>query len=650
MMTRRPRFATFLLAGALVSLTLAALPRTKHASTTPAGTSEATGQKPEAGILVEPAVNVSQANSSRPHFEVQIAADPTDAKRLIACSIALGDDHSYLRTWPTSIVVYTSIDGGLSWQPTHEVDKHQHNADPTCAFGPDGSAYFMSFGGNRGQKFRMPMYRSTDGANTWREVGEPDLSDREYITVDDTAGRYRGRVYVNGVDNSSAGIGVTTIDGARITGIGIFRSIDRGQTYKSVKLAEVGSQYATGNAHAIVMSDGTFATIFGDGADVETVGYMHELHPTAPNSKLKFISSDDGGETFGKPTVISDWYVRYNGMLYGFPSLAVDRTEGPFHDRLYAAWVDVRSGRGEIRFARSYSRGKTWFPSVVISDNWPRDERGEAPDAFMPVLAVNRNGVLGVMWYDRRDHPDNLGYDIRFSASLDGGESFLPSVLVSPGGGSALQMKEWLVWPPWHLSAQTDGRQHATFAAGLGGWSDNGGDTAGLACDVDGLFHPLWIDRRSGLQQVSTTRIKVNGTAMSNGGRGFESLRDLSAQAEVRYSMAHVDLATNEITIGAAITNTSKEPIPGRLTLRLLALSSSNGHIEAQNADNGVTTSGAVWEFHTASDESLEPRAVTAERQLRFKLSHAPYPLPPLRSRLSDDRGLIEMDTKILGK
>ncbi len=676
MMARRPGFATVLSAGITVSLALAALAQRGRVSTTPEGSSETATRRQQSRIVVAPAVNVSQANLSRPHWEVQIAADPTDTKRLIACSIMFGDDRiddeqTYRRPYPMNIVVYTSLDGGQNWRPTYELDEHQYHVDPTCAFGPDGSAYFMSFGGDiydlvswsfreyesKGSEkffkefirppktfFRMPMYRSTDGAKTWIEVGVEDTADREYITVDDTAGKYRGRVYVHGVATGSSGIGVTGIDGARITGLAIFRSIDRGQTYKSVKLADEGTQYVIGNGNGVVISDGTFATIFGDLLDQKMSG-MRELHPAAPNAKLKFISSDDGGETFGKATIISDWYYRHNGTLMGMPSLAVDRTEGSFHDRLYAAWVDVRSGRGEIRFARSDDKGKTWLPSFVISDNWPRDDRGETPDAFMPALAVNRNGVLGVMWYDRRDHPDELGYDVRFSASLDGGESFLPSVLVSTGGGSAIQMKETLLLGPLLALAKADGRAHAGFA-----WptSDNGGDTAGLACDLDGVFHSLWIDRRSGVQQVSTTRVTVNGTAMPNGGEGLETLRDFSSKAEVRYSLAHLDLTTNEIIIGAAITNISKEPIPGRLTLRLLGLSSNSGLIEAQNADNGATSSGAVWEFHTASGGSLQPGALTVPRQLGFKLAHTPFPPTQLRSRLQRD--LIEMDTKIIGK
>jgi hypothetical protein len=621
-------------------------------------------------ILVAPAVNVSQANSLKPHFEVQIAADPTSTKRLIACSMQLGSDdmddgQTYLRPHPNNVVVYLSVDGGLSWRPTYTVDRHQQNLDPSCAFGPDGTAYFMSFGGdvyelmsrsyreseskgteifsNESKRsfYRTLMFRSTDGGKTWIEVNAQELIDRDYITIDDTTGKHRGRLYVHGLTNGSTGI-----DGSRFHGLAILRSTDRGQTFESVKLADEGTQFAVDMANGIVMSDGTFATLFTDASD-KTALLTSELHPASPNAKLKFVSSEDGGETFNKATIIGDSYWpsgQVRTTIHSMPSLAVDRTEGPFHDRLYAAWVDVRSGRGEIRFARSENKGLTWLPSFVISDNWPRDERGETPDAFLPALAVNRKGVLGVMWYDRRDHPDNLGYDIRFSASLDGGESFLPSVLVSTGGGSALQMREALMRGPLFAFAKAGGRAHAGFT-----WSvwDYGSDTVGMACDLDGTFHPLWSDRRSGIQQLSTTRVTVDGTAMLNGGGGLETLQDLSAKTQVRYSVAHLNLGANEITIGATITNISDVPISGPFILRLLGLSSSSGLIEAQNADNGMTTGGAVWEFHTVSSEALQPGASTVPRQLRFKLAHAPFPPTPLQ--LPFDRDLIGIDTKILG-
>ena len=99
---------------------------------------------------------------------------------------------------------------------------------------------------------------------------------------------------------------------------------------------------------------------------------------------------------------------------------------------------------------------------------------------FMPAVVVNRAGVVGVSWYDRRDNADNIGYWVRFAASLDGGVTWLKSTRVS-------------TFP--HVNSE-DPRK-------------NSGDTAGLSADPDGLFHPVWIDNRTGIPQMWTTTIRV---------------------------------------------------------------------------------------------------------------------------------------------
>jgi hypothetical protein len=35
------------------------------------------------------------------------------------------------------------------------------------------------------------------------------------------------------------------------------------------------------------------------------------------------------------------------------------------------------------------------------------------------------------------------------------------------------------------------------------------GDTAGLAADAVGTFHPLWVDKRTGVLQVFTAKVSV---------------------------------------------------------------------------------------------------------------------------------------------
>ena len=115
-------------------------------------------------------------------------------------------------------------------------------------------------------------------------------------------------------------------------------------------------------------------------------------------------------------------------------SIAVDQSKA-FRDRLYVTWNDERSGRMQVLLARSIDGGLTWSAPVVVNDDLPADphDMAKGPHATAPWAVVNKDGVVGVMWLDRRDVPQNIGYKVLFAASLDGGETFTPSMNVSEG-------------------------------------------------------------------------------------------------------------------------------------------------------------------------------------------------------------------------
>ncbi len=121
---------------------------------------------------------------------------------------------------------------------------------------------------------------------------------------------------------------------------------------------------------------------------------------------------------------------------------------------------------------------------LVISDDKATLAPAQEPNNFMPMVAVNKNGVVGICWYDRRENPDNLGYCVRFSASLDGGNTWLPSTRVSTHANVVYEAEHYL-----HL---------------------NGGDTAGLTADSEGMFHLLWIDNRTGIHQMWTATVRIS--------------------------------------------------------------------------------------------------------------------------------------------
>jgi hypothetical protein len=92
-------------------------------------------------------------------------------------------------------------------------------------------------------------------------------------------------------------------------------------------------------------------------------------------------------------------------------SLAVDRSTGHFRNRLYAAWPDARVDRRTQIFS-SYSDdvGLSWSPPHIVSDDARALKPRDRPNHFMPMVAVNKAGIVGISWYDRRDNADNIGY------------------------------------------------------------------------------------------------------------------------------------------------------------------------------------------------------------------------------------------------
>ena len=239
-----------------------------------------------------------------------------------------------------------------------------------------------------------------------------------------------------------------------------------------------------------------------------------------PGATIQSIWSIDGGATLAGSAKIDDYVAggERKGAILGNanaePALAIDATSGRFKDRLYVVWPDRRSGHSQILFAFSEDKGRSWSPVRRINDNAPSD----TTDQFMPEIAVNRDGVVGVMWYDRRDHPDNLGWDARFAASFDGGASFTPSVRVSqarrvvPAGHVARKATRF------DADGDDQERLKAQIDAGRDSFMFMGGDTAGLVADALGIFHAAWVDNRTGVPQLWTATVTVSSASI-NGAR-----------------------------------------------------------------------------------------------------------------------------------
>lgn len=188
--------------------------------------------------------------------------------------------------------------------------------------------------------------------------------------------------------------------------------------------------------NSAVLSDGTLVSIFGSlkefGSDQGVVGGI----PEKANALLQAVRITDGGASISEAITVDDFFMvvgkdKWGPLTLGIPILAADQGDGPFHDRLYATWADGREGRSGIRFSYSPDKGKSWSKSIAVDDLPGPTENKDGPENFLPTVAVNEAGVVAVTWYGRRDTRLGLGWDVRFRASLDGGETWLPSVRIS---------------------------------------------------------------------------------------------------------------------------------------------------------------------------------------------------------------------------
>src|SRR5947209_4691060 len=89
-------------------------------------------------LQVGPNIQVSGARAQYAHNEVVLAADRNHRGRLLACSMFGAGEQRSVKT-----ASYVSFDNGQTWSPGATADEHFAD-DPTCAYGPDGTAYMLT--------------------------------------------------------------------------------------------------------------------------------------------------------------------------------------------------------------------------------------------------------------------------------------------------------------------------------------------------------------------------------------------------------------------------------------------------------------------------------------------------------------------------
>ncbi|MDB4873985.1 MAG: hypothetical protein JWM41_431 [Gemmatimonadetes bacterium] len=616
-------------------------------------------------IVVGPNVQISAGRARDAHSEPVIASDPNHADRLLAAAHI-----AYHDTVGTKSIAYVSFDTGKTWSVSLERRDSTITADAAVAYGVDGSAFFATLA-------RWGMFRSRDGGRTWDPPTKTPPAygwDREYMVADFSPGKYHGRVYMNSTvsvpwvsDSSPAGFGGTQKENA----VALFTSTDGGSTYGNpiVRLAP-RPEGILGMSNSVVLSDGTLMTLYGHrkpAANAVGGGARGGLAARTPlpaaNYWLDVITSTDGGETWNTANRIGDyWMNRPRSEAAVIPDLASDPGSVHFKDRVYVVWSDFRSGRLEIMLSYSSDKGKTWSREQIINDDRASaDPLVNGPDNVTPVVAVNKDGVVAVAWYDRRDFEDNISWNIRMRASLDGGETWTPSVKITDKPSLFGGMSEtWVAAAGGGGGGGGRGRGGADTARSGGAvvslagrlsyanFTFAPGHNGAFTADAAGAFHPAWIDYRNGMAQLWTATVRVTGAVAVNGGGDLAGLSNLSSRVALETISTSYDRQANRVTFRTVLRNLSKtDTVRGPLKTRVLVLTSENAKtIEIANPDNQLRGVGAVWDFTPQlTGGMILPDALSAPKDLVFQLGG----MSRFREGTDLRLGFVTMDAKVLG-
>jgi hypothetical protein len=323
--------------------------------------------------------------------------------------------------------------------------------------------------------------------------------------------------------------------------------------------------------------------------------------------------------------------------------IAVDWSHGRFRGRAYFVWTGYKNGRCQTQVSYSGDRGRTWSHPVVVSDA-KKFSGGPGPDDANATIAVNSAGIIGVMWYDRRRFSDDVGWQPRFAFSTDGGMTFSHSIPITENTMNVNRRR--LTVAAYNISPDVIEIGWSKIAAG---------ETAGLAADANGVFHPLWIDNSSGVDQLYTTAIHVdrgtgsnsdvlpgpavpgaraaaasevqslvpvNASGAPNGVCSSTSLERLSViHSGVRIDVGNaiIDRLRHEVSFDAYVVAMGRAALHEPLILRLTSIETKvASEITAANANNRLPGPGACWTMSLGVGQVLTAPGATVARRLVF--------------------------------
>ena len=318
--------------------------------------------------------------------------------------------------------------GGRTWQtaplpgltPCAGSAEFLRASDPWLDFAPNGDIFHMSLVVDRalidlllGQadsgRSALLVHKSVNGGVTW--TGPVAVVDEDFVGLHD-----KQSITADPHDSDFAYAAWDRFDFDANTGPALFvRTTDGGATWEPpTVLYDPGLDAQTLATQILVQPDGTLLAFFADTAFLED-GDTYEL---------VVARSTDRGETWSAPTLIAPVQPSLNvaepdtgDPIRGGEEL-FDVANDPANGALYAVWQCPRfspTNHEAVALSISEDNGFTWSEPVRVNRT-PDDVPPLQQQAFVPSVAVNSKGDVGVTYYDFRFNGPGNGASTDFWA------------------------------------------------------------------------------------------------------------------------------------------------------------------------------------------------------------------------------------------
>lgn len=421
------------------------------------------------GEVEDYAVNITQGASGNQvdpdpgqqcvQNEISMALLPGVQPGIPAVLLAAYNDHPY--PGGPGLGVSYSNDGGTTWtalQLPYPPDPYGGGNftdmfDPTATADANGNLYVAhistDYDWTNGPASGLFVHKSTDGGLTWNSpvavvtdgppVSNPDpnyrFNDRCQMTADiNPASPFFNNIYIVEIKDRGWNNPLLQSD------IYFSSSMDGGVTWSSQVILN-GSQSTMANMPVpAVAPDGTIYVSWLD-YNVQTGGTGTIYLDVSTDGGISWMSSDITVMTIPLPPI------NLNGgtdvLAKGAPVIHTS----PFNSQeIYMVFAApaLTGDEANIVFIKSIDGGVTWSSGIMVNDD------GTINDQVLPWMDVKPNGIIDIAWYDRRNDPGDMNWEVYMATSTDGGNSFNANQVVSsfsapsPSTPSLLWMGEYL--------------------------------------------------------------------------------------------------------------------------------------------------------------------------------------------------------------